>query len=129
MQFHYGIILQKAGTARWVTCGVTPMSSKDLTIAREVKQSLTEKLQLYEVRLFGSRAHGDAGADSDLDLYLETGSLSREQRRLISDMAWEIGFANDVVICPLVVSHAEAENGAFSASLLCRAIKAEGIPV
>ncbi|TDA67817.1 MAG: hypothetical protein D9V47_09915 [Clostridia bacterium] len=112
-----------------VNCDVTAISSKDLTIARKVKQSLTEKIPLYEVRLFGSRARGQASADSDLDLYLETGPLSREQRRLISEVAWEIGFANDVVISPLVVSQGEASNGAFSVSTLCRAIKAEGISV
>jgi predicted nucleotidyltransferase len=79
------------------------------------------------VRIFGSRARGDASADSDLDLYLETGPLSREQRRLISDVVWEIGFANDMVISPLVVSRGEARNGAFSVSMLYKAIMAEGI--
>ena len=108
---------------------MTSLNSRDLTIARKVKQSLVGKIKLYEVRLFGSRARGDAAADSGLDLYLETGPLSREQRRLISDVAWEIGFANDVVIAPLVVPRAEAENGAFSASPLCKAITSEGVPV
>lgn len=105
------------------------LNGRDLTLARKVKQDLAKKIELYEVRLFGSRARRDAAPDSDLDLYLETGPLSREQRRMISDVVWEIGFANDVVISPLVVSRSEARNGAFSASLLCKTIKAEGVPV
>lgn len=87
------------------------------------------KITLFEVRLFGSRARGQAQGDSDLDLYLETGILTREQRLIISEVSWEIGFANDVVISPLVVPRAEAQNGAFSASMLCHTIKNEGIAV
>lgn len=103
--------------------------NKDIGIAKKVKQSLAEKIPLYEVRLFGSRARGEASTDSDLDLYLETGPISREQKRLISDLVWGIGFENDVVISPLVVPHSEARDGAFSFSMLCKAIKTEGISI
>ncbi|TGE39435.1 nucleotidyltransferase domain-containing protein [Desulfosporosinus fructosivorans] len=84
---------------------------------------------MNEVRLFGSRARGEASTDSDLDLYLETGPISREQRRIISDLVWEIGFGNDIVISPLVIPQSEAKNGAFSVSMLCKAIKTEGISI
>jgi predicted nucleotidyltransferase len=104
-------------------------SDKDIAIAQKVKQSITEKIPLYEVRLYGSRARGDASIDSDLDLYLETGPISREQRRLISDLVWEIGFENDVVISPLVIPQTEARNGAFSVTMLYQAIKNEGISI
>lgn len=103
--------------------------NKDIEISKKVKQSIGEKILLYEVRLFGSRARGEASADSDLDLYLETGPISREQRRLISDLVWEIGFENDIVISPLVIPQSEARNGAFSVSMLCKAIKTEGISI
>ena len=103
--------------------------NKDMAIAKKVKQSIAEKIPLYEVRLYGSRARGDASADSDLDLYLETGPISREQRRLISDLVWGIGFENDVVISPLVIPQSEAIDGAFSVSMLCQAIKNEGISI
>jgi len=103
------------------------INSRDLTIARKVKQNLIPKIKLYEVRLFGSRARGDAAPDSDLDLYLETGPLSRQQRRLISDVVWEIGFDNDLVISPFVVSRDDARNGIFSVSPLCKTIKSEGV--
>ncbi|CAA7600523.1 Nucleotidyltransferase domain protein [Acididesulfobacillus acetoxydans] len=104
-------------------------SDKDIAIAQKVKQSIAGKIPLYEVRLYGSRARGDASTDSDLDLYLETGPISREQRRLISDLVWGIGFENDVVISPLVIPQSEARNGAFSVSMLCQTIKNEGISI
>ncbi|HBW38171.1 nucleotidyltransferase family protein [Desulfosporosinus sp. BICA1-9] len=103
--------------------------NKDIEISKKVKQSVGEKIPLYEVRLFGSRARGEASTDSDLDLYLETGPISREQRRIISDLVWEIGFENDIVISPLVIPQSETRNGAFSVSILCKAIKTEGISI
>ncbi|WP_258358806.1 nucleotidyltransferase family protein [Moorella sulfitireducens] len=105
------------------------MADKDLAIAREVKKRLTGKIPIYEVRLFGSRARGQATPESDLDLYLETGALSRQQRRLISDVAWEVGFENNVVIVPLAVTRNEVQNGHFAHSYLYRSIKNEGIKV
>lgn len=104
-------------------------SNEDILIAKKVKESLTDKVPLYEIRIFGSRARGDASPESDLDLYLETGPISREQKRLISDLVWEIGFDNDVVISPLVITQSEAGNGAFSVTLLSKAIKTEGIAI
>jgi predicted nucleotidyltransferase len=102
---------------------------KDIALARKVKERLINKVPLYEVRLFGSRARRQATMESDLDLYIETGNLSREQKRLISEVAWEIGFENDVVIVPLAVKRSEARKGPFSVSTLYRAIKNEGIKI
>ena len=48
---------------------------------------------------------------------------------MISDLDWGIGFENDVVILPLVISWNEVRTGAFSMSMLYQAIKTEGISV
>ena len=105
------------------------MKDGDRELAREVKRRLGVNIPIYEVRVFGSRARGDATPESDLDLYLETGQLSRQDRRLISEVAWEVGFENDVVIVPVVFSREALENGPLSASPLYRTIKKEGILV
>lgn len=102
---------------------------KDLAVAVEIKRRLEGRIPVREVRLFGSRARGEVDESSDLDLYVETEPLTREQRRLISDVAWEVGFERDVVVAPLVLDRGEAEEEAFRASSLFKAIKEEGVPV
>ncbi len=109
--------------------GVKKPNPKDLAIAREIKNRLIGIIPLFEVRLFGSRARGDADPDSDLDIYIETGPLSRPSRRLISEITWEVGFENDVVIVPVVFSQEDVRDGPLSASPLYRTIQREGIPV
>ena len=105
------------------------MSNRDIELAREVKIKLTGKIALREVRLFGSRARGDATPESDLDLYIETGPLTRYERRIISEVAWEVGFENDVVVVPVVFSQEAIEKGPLSASPLYQTIQREGVLV
>lgn len=77
----------------------------------------------------GSLARGDDTPESDLDIYIETVSLSRQQHQIISDILWEIGFENGVVIAPIIFSREDIENGPLLASPIYKAIMREGIPV
>lgn len=105
------------------------MNKKDLAVARKLKKKLKGKIPLYEMRVFGSRARGNAQHDSDLDIYIEVGSLTRRERRLISETAWEVGFQHNIVIAPVVFSHEAVQRGPLSASPLYKVIQKEGILV
>ncbi len=82
-----------------------PETDKWINIANQVKERLTGHIPLFELRLFGSRARGDDTAESDLDIYIETGSLTRQERRLISDIVWEVSFENDVLVSPVTIQY------------------------
>ena len=100
-----------------------------LDITRTAKEKLAQQIPIFEIRLFGSRARGDDTPESDVDVYIETVTLTREQRRFVSDILWEVGFENGVVVAPVIFSRDDLENGPLSVSPLFRAIKREGIPV
>jgi uncharacterized protein len=56
------------------------------------------------VYLFGSKARGDAGPDSDFDLLLvvpDTASVERKQSRLAYERLWGTGTAADVLVWPM----------------------------
>ena len=70
-----------------------------LKLAKEVRERLTKELgQPVKVIMFGSQARGDATKDSDIDLLVIVPTLNPTVRRLISDIAWEVGFDADKVI-------------------------------
>lgn len=102
---------------------------KDLAVARELKERISRIIPLLDIRVFGSRARGDADEYSDLDVFLEVESLDRDIEELISDIAWEVGFAHHLVISPLVFSRDEIENGPLKVSPIVQSITDEGVRI
>jgi uncharacterized protein len=106
------------------------VTTRDSVILRRLKARLAERLPLSRLILFGSRARGDNGPDSDIDvLVLLNGPVSRESEEYVRSCAWELSYEYGVVIFPLVVERTEWENGPTSASLLAVEVGNEGVEV
>jgi predicted nucleotidyltransferase len=103
------------------------MNPRDYSIAREFKRRLTEAVELIDFKVYGSKARGDEDEFSDMDVFIEVASLDRRTNDLISDIAWEVGLENLIVISPLVFSEDEIENSPLRASPILINIKEEGI--
>lgn len=104
------------------------MNRKDLAIARSFKQLVQQRVQPLSIRVFGSRARGDAAPDSDLDVFVIVDQATSEIERYISDCAWEAGFARDVVIVPVVVGKDKID-GPLKESVFILNVYREGIEV
>lgn len=105
------------------------LTENDARVARELKKSLSEIVRLVDFKVFGSRARGDADEYSDMDVFLEVESLDKSLKERISDIAWEVGFENDIVICTLIFTRDEIENSPLRASPIVHNIAEEGVPV
>lgn len=106
------------------------MTLLEKAILEQFKALLRERLQVYKVILFGSRARGDADPQSDLDVVvvLEDG-IDASAREYVSDCAWEAGFVHGIVVVPVVFTRSEWEYGPERESLFVRAVEIEGVPV
>jgi len=106
------------------------MTVDEQAVLRNFKALVSNRVTLHKVILFGSRARGDAAADSDLDVLVVTeGPADEASRDWISDCAWDAGFEAGLVIVPIVYGRSEWETGPERHSLLARAIEREGVPV
>ncbi len=102
------------------------MKTKEKRILERFKHLLEERVHLCVFALFGSRARGDAGRYSDMDVLVVVDQLDKPTSDYISDCAWESSFGSGIVVVPVTYSLSEWE-GIESQSLLAANIKVEGI--
>jgi predicted nucleotidyltransferase len=105
------------------------LSAIDHKIATLFKQRLQGVGPVLDVRVFGSRARGDAEAESDLDIFVQLESVTPPIRRQISETAWEVGFEMDRIISTLVATREQIEHGALGASPVIQRVMEEGVSV
>ncbi|MBI5696094.1 MAG: nucleotidyltransferase domain-containing protein [Nitrospirae bacterium] len=105
------------------------MNEKDLKVAEALKRKLSEAVDLVDFKVFGSRARGDADEYSDMDVFVEVESIDRELEKKISEISWEVGFENEVVISVLTFTRDELENSPLRASPIVQCIAEEGVRV
>ena len=106
------------------------MRRTDKRILERFKTLLQDRLQVHKIIAFGSRARGDADPQSDLDVVvvLNDGS-DAAAREYVSECAWEAGFAQGIVVVPMVYTRSEWEHGPERQSLFVQAVQAEGVLV
>lgn len=105
------------------------MTDSDMKIARELKERLSVVVQLVDFKIFGSRARGSADEYSDMDVFLEVESISKELKEKISDIIWEVGFKNNIVISPIIFTRNEIEETPLRSSPIVKNIIEEGIRI
>ncbi len=103
------------------------MNKRDLEIAEKFRDLVSEKVKVHELRIFGSRARGDAVAESDLDVLIVVNHLDHSIERYISDCAWEADFPEDIVVMPVAISIDAIKNSPIRKSVFIRKIYHEGI--
>jgi predicted nucleotidyltransferase len=98
-------------------------TQQDLDTAKEVKKLLSNKIPIVSFRMYGSRARGTATWDSDLDLYIEVDSLTKEEEDFIDEIAFEVSLNKGIVISLFVVTKENLNNPLFLHSPLFKNIK------
>ena len=82
------------------------LSSKEIKVLRDLKKKLQSVLgnRLSRIILFGSKARGDADAESDIDVAILVSKLDRDLKRIILDSVAEIELRYLKVISSFVLS-------------------------
>jgi predicted nucleotidyltransferase len=104
------------------------MNRKDISIARNFKRLVQRRLTPLDIRVFGSRARGDASTYSDMDVFVVVEHSNREIEKYVSECAWEAGFDQDVHVVPVVVGKDRIE-GQLKESVFIRTVYREGVTV
>ena len=94
-----------------------------------LKQELKGRFDLKDMRLFGSKARGEAGPDSDVDIMIELDKRSSKIESEIDDITFDINLRNDSFITTIVFGQDELQHGPMKESPIYKAICKEGIPM
>ena len=110
---------------------ITDLSPDEQRVLSDLRKEIARRLPALRFRMtvFGSRARGDAEADSDMDVLLEveTDRLAFPDRQRLRQIASEISLASGIILSVLVVDRQTMqERGDFS---LFDDIRDEGIAV
>ncbi len=105
------------------------MQEKDFKIIEKFKSLVSQKVKVHELRVFGSRARGDASEASDLDVLVVVDSLDHSIGRYISDCAWEAGFPEDIIIMPIAISIDDIKNSPIRESAFIKNVYKEGVSI
>jgi uncharacterized protein len=84
---------------------------------------------VVELRLFGSKARGDAGPDADLDVLVIVGPDPNRwpAAKTVSDIAFDVNLEHEVFISPIVLTAAMMADPRWAHSPFLQAVRAEGV--
>lgn len=103
------------------------MNERDYIILKDFAEAVRARFPSAEIIAYGSRVRGDASEYSDFDVCVIVGELDESVDQAIMDIAWEIGFNNDIVISTITYSKYDFENGPISCSPFILSIRMSGI--
>ena len=103
------------------------LSNKDKKLFNQFASMVRDKFLAAKVWAYGSRVRGDATVESDLDVCVVVDKLDDESDSAIIEIAWQIGFENDVIISTVTYSKEEFEDGPCSESGLVQNILGYGV--
>ena len=105
------------------------LNDRDNRIAIRLRKRLVSITPILRMVIFGSRARGDPDPESDMDVFIEVPVLDADLRRKVSEIAWEIGLDEGLVISTFVATTQAIFFSPLAANPILRAIEAEGVEV
>ena len=114
---------------RWVKPMNTQMalSDNEKTAIKELHSKLSKSYEIFDFRVFGSKARGTDVAGSDIDIMILLEKTDPEIESEIDDLIFEINLKYDCLISTVFFSRVELEDGPYGESPIYKKAMAEGI--
>lgn len=93
---------------------------------RVLKEELSRRFNVIDLRIFGSKVRGEDTPESDIDVMIELDEYTPDIKSGIYDIIFKINLENDTFISTIIFSKKELEDGPMSESPIYKAILREG---
>ncbi|MCF6150661.1 MAG: hypothetical protein E3K37_18695 [Candidatus Kuenenia sp.] len=94
---------------------------------RVLKEELSRRFKVIDLRIFGSKVRGEGTPESDIDVMIELDEYNPDIKSKIYDIIFEINLENDTFISTTIFSRKEIEDGPMSESPIYKTILREGV--
>jgi predicted nucleotidyltransferase len=94
---------------------------------RVLKEELSRRFKVIDLRIFGSKVRGEDTPESDIDVMIELDECNPDIKSMIYDIVFEINLENDTFISTTIFSRKEIEDGPMSEAPIYKTILREGI--
>ena len=105
------------------------LNKNEKAAIRSLKNELSRRFDLVDLRLFGSKVRGEDTPESDMDVMIELAGTNPEIESQIYDIIFEINLKNDIFISAIIFSKNEIDEGPMAESPIYKVIQREGISV
>ncbi len=105
------------------------LADNELKAILELKKALEERIGAVEIKVFGSKARGNASPDSDIDVMIVVDRYTPELESIIDDLVFEINLSHDCFISTVIFGKDEIKEGPLSESPLYKVVEKEGIEI
>ncbi len=104
------------------------LSSRDRQAIEAAVRLLRDNFPVEQVILFGSKARGVGGEDSDIDLLILTSRcLSWNEQNAVTDLLFDIQLTHDVLISTLILPTREWSQGPYIVLPIDDEIERDGV--
>src|SRR3972149_8014981 len=100
------------------------MNTQTEQIVSELKDRISGKCRIKEMRVFGSSAKGDRKPESDIDVLVHLSHVNRQIEEDLFDMAYDLELKHDCLIDIIVVDDHDL-SGAQGTAPIYETIRAE----
>ena len=104
------------------------MTKQIKEIISELKDRISDKYSIKEMRIFGSSARGDRKSESDIDVWVHLAHVDRQIEEDLFDMAYDLELKHDCLI-DLIVVDDRGLSGVQGTAPIYEKIRAEGAAV
>lgn len=102
------------------------MKKSDYIVLQQFAVTVRSQFPDARIWAYGSRVQGTASAESDLDVCVVLNELDESRDKIIMDIAWQIGFDNDLLISTVTYPSSDFERGPLAQSGFIQSILKSG---
>ena len=105
----------------------TQLTENEKIALRKLKEVLQNEYQLVDFRLYGSKIHGTATPESDIDIMIEIEEYTAQIESEIDEVVFQLNLEHDCFISAILFGRREIEEGPLGESPIYKVIQKEGV--